>query len=218
MQSLFPRSTSLFKAVACDWRLGAIVLTALVASQGCGTIADGPHRALSTTGVASAESQPNSLASDKPAIPVHRSETPPIANVPLPPETERAADVARLPAPTPPNLTSPQISTETGVASWYGAKHHGRRTASGEVFNQEHLTAAHPTLPWGSRVKVINLDNGNSVYVRVNDRGPFKKGRIIDVSRAAARALDMLQRGLATVRIEWVADSQQTNELVLQGR
>ena len=86
--------------------------------------------------------------------------------------------------------------TETGLASWYGPKFHGKLTASGEVFNQEHFTAAHPTLPWGSRVKVINLDNEMSVDVRINDRGDlFKKGRIIDVSRAAARALGMVRRG-----------------------
>jgi rare lipoprotein A len=108
--------------------------------------------------------------------------------------------------------------TETGLASWYGAKHHGKLTASGEVFNQERFTAAHPSLPWGTRVKVINLDNGKSVYVRINDRGPFKKGRIIDVSRAAARALGMVQRGIAPVRIEWASESEKTNELASQDK
>ncbi|HET9787559.1 MAG TPA: septal ring lytic transglycosylase RlpA family protein, partial [Pyrinomonadaceae bacterium] len=78
--------------------------------------------------------------------------------------------------------------------------------------------AAHPTLPWGSRVKVINLDNGKSVEVRINDRGPYKKGRIIDVSRAAARALGMVQQGIATVRIERVSDSEQASELALQDK
>ena len=106
--------------------------------------------------------------------------------------------------------------TETGLASWYGPKFQGKLTASGEVFNQELFTAAHPTLPWGSRVKVINLDNGKSVDVRINDRGPFKRGRIIDVSRAAARALGMVGRGITTVRIEWLADSEKTDELALQ--
>jgi rare lipoprotein A len=108
--------------------------------------------------------------------------------------------------------------TETGLASWYGPKFHGKLTASGEVFNQEHFTAAHPTLPWGSRVKVINLDNGKSVAVRINDRGPFKRGRIIDVSRAAARALGMVGRGITTVRIEWLADSEKIDELALQDK
>jgi rare lipoprotein A len=108
--------------------------------------------------------------------------------------------------------------TETGLASWYGPKFHGKRTASGEVFNQEHFTAAHPTLPWGSRVTVINLDNGKSVDVRINDRGPFKRGRIIDVSRAAARALDMVGRGITTVRLEWLSDPEKTDELALQDK
>jgi rare lipoprotein A len=107
---------------------------------------------------------------------------------------------------------------ETGLASWYGPKFHGRRTASGEVFNQEKFTAAHRTLPWGSRVRVTNLDNGKSVDVRINDRGPFGKGRIIDLSRAAAKALDIVIRGITTVRIEWLSDSVQTNELVLQDK
>jgi rare lipoprotein A len=107
---------------------------------------------------------------------------------------------------------------ETGLASWYGPKFHGKLTASGEVFNQEKFTAAHRTLPWGSRVKVTNLANGKSVDVRINDRGPFGKGRIIDVSRAAARALDIVGRGITTVRVESVSDSEKTNELVWQDK
>ncbi|HVH90873.1 MAG TPA: septal ring lytic transglycosylase RlpA family protein, partial [Candidatus Acidoferrum sp.] len=70
---------------------------------------------------------------------------------------------------------------ETGLASWYGRRFHGKLTASGEIFKQEKFTAAHRTLPWGSRVKVTNLANGKSVEVRINDRGPFGKNRIIDV-------------------------------------
>jgi rare lipoprotein A len=107
---------------------------------------------------------------------------------------------------------------ETGLASWYGPKFHGRRTASGEVFNQEKFTAAHPALPWGSRVKVINLANGKSVDVRINDRGPYGKGRIIDLSRAAAKALDMLKSGIATVRIEWLSDPETSGELASQDK
>ena len=108
--------------------------------------------------------------------------------------------------------------TETGVASWYGAKHHGKRTANGEIFNQNQFTAAHPTLPFGTRVKVINLDNGKSVHVRINDRGPYKRGRIIDVSRAAAKALGMVQGGIAMVRIEKVSESEKPNEVALQDK
>jgi rare lipoprotein A len=107
---------------------------------------------------------------------------------------------------------------ETGLASWYGRGFHGKLTASGEVFNQEKFTAAHRTLPWGSRVKVTNLANGKSVEVRINDRGPFGKGRIIDVSRAAARVLGIVGSGITTVRLEWLSDSEKSNELVLQDK
>lgn len=78
---------------------------------------------------------------------------------------------------------------ETGIASWYGRRFHGRKTASGEAFDMYALTAAHPKLPFGSWVRVRNLVNGRSVDVRINDRGPHVKRRIIDLSRAAARAL-----------------------------
>ncbi len=90
---------------------------------------------------------------------------------------------------------------EEGVASWYGPKFHGRRTASGEVFDMHRLTAAHPWLPFGTIVKVTNLENGLSVVVRINDRGPFVKGRIIDLSYAAAKKIRMLRRN-ARVRVE----------------
>lgn len=89
-----------------------------------------------------------------------------------------------------------------GTASYYGKAHHGKRTASGERFNQNALTAAHRTLAFGTRVRVTNLDNGRSVVVRINDRGPFGRGRIIDVSKAAAEQLNMLRSGTAPVRLE----------------
>ncbi|MGH7896723.1 MAG: septal ring lytic transglycosylase RlpA family protein, partial [Candidatus Binatia bacterium] len=89
---------------------------------------------------------------------------------------------------------------QVGHASWYGRAHHGLKTANGEVFNQNHLTAAHPSLPFGTRVRVTNLKNGKSVVVRVNDRGPYVRGRIIDLSAAAARALKI--GGVAKVRLE----------------
>ena len=91
--------------------------------------------------------------------------------------------------------------TETGVASWYGIPFHGRRTASGEIYDMRELTAAHPKLPFGTRVRVHNLDNDKRVDVRINDRGPFAKQRIIDVSRRAAESLDMVGPGTARVRI-----------------
>lgn len=91
---------------------------------------------------------------------------------------------------------------EKGIASWYGGKFHGRTTASGERYDMNKLTAAHRKLPFGSRVLVTNLDNGRQVEVRITDRGPFVHGRIIDLSRAAALRIDMIQAGTARVRIE----------------
>ena len=90
---------------------------------------------------------------------------------------------------------------ERGIASWYGPRFHGRRTASGETFDQYQLTAAHPRLPFGTRVLVRREDTGETVVVRINDRGPFKKGRIIDLSYAAARAIGLIEVGLAEVSL-----------------
>jgi rare lipoprotein A len=89
-----------------------------------------------------------------------------------------------------------------GKASYYGSRHHGKRTASGERFDQHALTAAHRTLPFGTRVKVTNLNNDRTVVVRINDRGPHVRGRIIDLSREAAERLGMLRAGVAPVRVE----------------
>jgi len=88
-----------------------------------------------------------------------------------------------------------------GLASWYGNEYHGRCTASGEVFDEEAMTAAHRTLPFGTFVEVTNLQNGKSVQVRINDRGPFVRGRVIDLSKGAARRIDLLIDGVAPVRI-----------------
>jgi rare lipoprotein A len=101
---------------------------------------------------------------------------------------------------------------QTGVASWYGPGFHGRKTASGEPFDQNRLTAAHRSLPLDSVVKVTNLENGKSVEVEINDRGPYAKGRVIDLSRAAARHLDMTDDGTAKVRIERQPDRDTDNE------
>jgi rare lipoprotein A len=92
-----------------------------------------------------------------------------------------------------------------GFASWYGGKFHGRLTSSGEVFDTNEMTAAHRTLPFGTMVKVTNLDNGRSAVVKINDRGPFVEGRIIDLSRAAAEEIDMLGQGVARVSLDIVA-------------
>ena len=92
----------------------------------------------------------------------------------------------------------------TGEASYYGRKFHGRSTASGERFNMRDMTAAHRTLPFGTKVRVTNLSNSKSVVVRINDRGPWDGHRIIDVSQAAAEKLGMIQAGTARVRVEVV--------------
>jgi rare lipoprotein A len=91
---------------------------------------------------------------------------------------------------------------EVGIASYYAHEFDGRRTASGEVYDMNKLTAAHPSLPFGTIVKVTNLENEKSVEVRINDRGPFKKGRVIDVSYEAAKRLDFVRQGLVEVRVE----------------
>ena len=99
----------------------------------------------------------------------------------------------------------PQVKgVEVGWASWYGKDFHGRRTASGAVYDMYQLTAAHKTLPLGTSAMVTHLDNGKSVLVTINDRGPFVRGRIIDLSYAAAQALGMVEEGVAKVRVEVV--------------
>ncbi len=95
--------------------------------------------------------------------------------------------------------------SETGIASWYGSDFHGKPTASGEIYNMYSMTAAHKTLPLGTYVKVTNLENGRSVIVKINDRGPFVKGRIIDLTYTAAKKLDMIHKGTARVRINIVS-------------
>ncbi len=94
--------------------------------------------------------------------------------------------------------------TAVGRASWYGEPYHGRRTASGQIFDMYAFTAAHTTLPFGTRVRVTNLENGRALIVVINDRGPFVRGRIIDVSRHVARQLGFEHRGTAPVRVEVV--------------
>lgn len=94
---------------------------------------------------------------------------------------------------------------EDGIASWYGGKFQGRKTANGEIFDTNELTAAHKTLPFGTIVKVTRKDNGESVEVRINDRGPFVEGRVIDLSRAAADRISMVGSGVANVRLEVIS-------------
>jgi len=108
-------------------------------------------------------------------------------------------------APAMASMTAPQrrgSGSSIVLASWYGPGFHGRRTASGQVFDQKRLTAAHKTLPFGTKLRVTNLRNGRSVLVTVNDRGPFVRNRQLDLSRGAAQLLDLIRRGTAPVLIE----------------
>jgi peptidoglycan lytic transglycosylase len=111
------------------------------------------------------------------------------------------------PSPTPPPPVAPGAWVERGLASWYGVPYHGHRAADGEIFDMYQMVAAHRTLPFNSIVRVTDLRNGRQAEVRIIDRGPFVEGRIIDLSFAAARALDMVAAGVVPVRLELVAGS-----------
>lgn len=108
--------------------------------------------------------------------------------------------------------------TETGIASWYGPNFQGKKTANGEIYNQNDLTAAHRTLPLPSAVRVTNLENGRSIVLRINDRGPFARGRIIDVSRRGAQLLGFERNGTAKVRVDVLPDeSRQLKVAAING-
>src|SRR5215472_7915069 len=126
------------------------------------------------------------------------------------------ATTSRAPAPSPSSRIPPETRPETkpgpaprggqtGEASWYGERHHGLTTASGEIYDMNQLTAAHPSLPLGSKVLVTNLKNGKSVEVRINDRGPHVDGRIIDLSYAAAKKLGAVSGGTIPVRLQVIS-------------
>lgn len=110
-----------------------------------------------------------------------------------------------LPPPPPDTTPTPSLRIQYGLASWYGRERHGRRTASGEIFDAYQLVAAHRTAPFGTYALVTNLANGRTVQVRINDRGPSIAGRLVDLSYAAARQLDMVQVGVTRVKIELLA-------------
>ena len=117
---------------------------------------------------------------------------------PAPPPAETSAEDEKIEVPS----GAKPIFEETGMASWYGAPYHNRRGSNGEVYNMHAMTAAHRTLPLGSIVRVTNLKTGHSAVVRITDRGPFVEGRILDLSLAAAKALDVYLPGTAQVRLE----------------
>jgi rare lipoprotein A len=121
-----------------------------------------------------------------------------------------SAPVPPLPPSAGTQATSPPSpgTTEVGYASWYGDPYHGRRAANGEIYDKNQMTAAHRTLPFETMVKVTNLENGRSAAVRITDRGPFVKGRIIDVSLAAAREITMVGPGTALVRLDVLSGAE----------
>jgi rare lipoprotein A len=131
---------------------------------------------------------------------------PPRATLPrTPPALAAAPPAAALAALATARERPRRTLLETGIASWYGPGFAGRPTASGELFDPAEMTAAHPALPLGSEVVVVNLENGREARLRINDRGPFVGQRVIDVSKAAAKALGFYLTGLAEVRVELVA-------------
>ena len=117
-------------------------------------------------------------------------------------ETSGAVENRNAPSRSDGTSAVAEDSGTVGIASWYGGDYHGRQTASGEIFDENELTAAHRTLPFGTEVKVTNLRNGKSLTLTINDRGPYVGGRIIDVSRKAAEQLGFKNEGLARVRVE----------------
>jgi rare lipoprotein A len=129
-------------------------------------------------------------------------------NVPPPPSIPENPPAASSGAPNIPSQPAPApaigqaIFVETGVASWYGPPYHNRKASDGQIYNMNALTAAHRTLPLGSIVRVTNVSTQHSVVVRITDRGPFIPGRIIDLSLAAAKAVDVWRPGLARVKVE----------------
>lgn len=144
------------------------------------------------------------IASVPPSAPVPAPQpTPPAAPAPAPSRPAPGPGAAAPPTRTTPFV--PGVYVEEGTASWYGIPFHGRRAADGEVFDMNQLVAAHRTLPFGSILRVTNLNNGREVQVRVIDRGPFVGDRILDLARGAAVALDMIGTGTAPVRIELVS-------------
>ena len=141
-------------------------------------------------------------ATSRPASPTPQSEAKP--------ETKPEAKPEARPAPRPEAKPEPGPGGgQTGEASWYGEPHHGRPTASGEIYDMYQLTAAHRTLPLGTRVLVTNLKNGRAVEVRINDRGPSVEGRIIDLSFAAAKELGAVPSGTIPVRIRVISQPTQ---------
>jgi len=165
------------------------LLLALLFSSGCGH----PKQAR-----VSLPPPPSAQPSAEPPLEGSRETTAsrPTKQPKAPEENDDALAEPSLPADAKP------ISTETGMASWYGPPYHNRRGSNGEVYNMHAMTAAHRTLPLGSIVRVTNVKTGHAALVRITDRGPFIPGRVVDLSLAAARKVDVVQPGVAEVKVE----------------
>jgi rare lipoprotein A len=184
------RALTCLRSLIAAWALGSLVLLmacAPMAKHGAASppAADKPVATKANPPQAPAALPPVVLPTAGPTAPAEPASSEP-----------SVANTAQAAAP----LRGPQGWTESGIASWYGPRFQGRRTASGERFDTQELTAAHKTLPFGTRVRVKSLVNGKEVIVRINDRGPFIKGRIIDLSKAAAQAIGLV--GVKQVLVE----------------
>jgi rare lipoprotein A len=170
------------------WVRGSALLAALVAGvAGC-------HHKTAQVAYQSAppvqDSQADETASVRPVTPRSGARSSASADAYVPPANSELEPSGR------------PVSSEVGLASWYGPPYHNRKGADGTIYDQNAMTAAHRELPMGSVVRVTNLTNGESVFVRITDRGPFIDGRIIDLSLAAAKAVDVYRPGVAKVRVE----------------
>lgn len=167
-----------------------VVLIAVLLLTSCG------HPKQARVNVPAAPPPQPSAGMPPPSEPLPKA-TKPIEN-PSPSKSEPESDLAE---PVIPANARP-IETETGLASWYGPPYHNRRGSNGEVYNMHAMTAAHRTFPLGSIVRVTNVKTGSTALVRITDRGPFIRGRVVDLSLAAARKVDVWQPGIAQVKVE----------------
>jgi len=178
-----------------------VLLLALLFLSGCGQHKQAKVNVPPPPPIADAEQPTDAQASDK----VNQEGTT------APGNTKNNRSSGRNKGVADPDLHEPSVSfvtkplaTETGLASWYGPPYHNRRGSNGEVYNMNAMTAAHRTLPLGSMVRVTNVKTRRSVLVRITDRGPFIPGRIVDLSLAAARKIDLVQPGVAEVKVELI--------------
>jgi rare lipoprotein A len=203
--SISPATWTAALVVVAGWVAGALFVANHIASTPQPSVPQkilaAPDASQTPNRAAKAAREPikqAALAPDPSSLGAPRQAPQDEATLPHPPQDEATS------RHTPPDDDAAQAQGQTGRASWYDLQ---AKTASGEAMHGEALTGAHPSLPFGSKVTVANLDNGRSVVVRINDRGPFSEGRIIDVSRAAAEKLGMIGTGVARVSVNPVDDA-----------